>query len=95
MLGTVNQATDDGRWQLRATDTTEVAKCADVDGLEFSHGRINTIGEILEYARHVAYSKWSAFQRDRCELLGRQSLPARVGEQPVDHAGHVANMERR
>ena len=95
MFGAMDETSDDRRRQLRATDTAEVAKCCDIEGRQLRNRRINPFGQSVEHSRHVRGSKRAAFRRYRRELLSRQRLAAGVGEQPVDHSGHMSHVECR
>ena len=44
MFCTMNEASNDGRRQLRPPHTAEVAKCPDIDGLQLRQRRINPVG---------------------------------------------------
>jgi hypothetical protein len=95
VLGTVSQAAEDGGRQLRPSDPSKIAERGNVDSFELVDRRFDACVQSRQHRGNIGRGEHIAFSPHRCELLRRQRVAARVGEEPIDYARHVPDVKGR
>ena len=95
MLRPMHETADDGRRQLRSSYTPEVAECINRDVSKLCHRCVDLRGKCFQHGVDVASEKILGFRSHRGELLGRQDLATRVGEEAIDNAPDMSYVKSR
>jgi hypothetical protein len=94
VLGGMDQQSQHGRRQLEPADSSRFAKRRLRGGAELLQGAIDLALEIVcQLDRQRGRSSGLRFVREERPLLRREGLAAGIGEEPIQAAGGMADME--
>ncbi len=95
MFGSMHQAANYRRRQLRAPHSAEVAKRFYRNGSKLCHRCINLRCKRFHHGRDIAVAQLIALLSHRDELFWGKGVATRIREKAIDHTLNVSYMKSR